>query len=131
MNFDGLPPELQSLCSKLCIFSLKLWTLIPKTDFSIYRPVKIGPRAIKIGARMSLSCKNMYSTLWKSAPECESSGRDLFRIKKGHPVAETWGPNAWVRGPNWTLLEIQILLFFFLSLLFKLACELKTSWKWH
>jgi len=92
--------------------------------FYIYRPVKIGPRAIKIDARMSLSCKNMRSALWKSASECESSGPDLFRIKKGHPVAEIWGP-------NWTLLKIQILLFFLLSLLFKLACELKTSWKWH
>jgi len=131
MSCDGCPPDLQSLRSKICLFSLKSWTLIPKTDFSIYRPVKIGPRAIKIGARMSLSCKNMRSALWKSAPGCESSGPDLFRIKKGHPVAEIRGPNAWIRGPNWTLLEIQILFFFLLSLLFKLACELKTSWKWH
>jgi len=47
MSFDGLPPDLQSLRSKLYFFSLKSWTPIPKMHFSINRQLKFGARKLK------------------------------------------------------------------------------------
>jgi len=81
MSCDGWPPDLQSLRSKICLFSLKSSTFILKTDFSLYRLVKIGDWAIKIGARTSLSCTKRVPSLSKSGPKLFYSGPDILRIK--------------------------------------------------
>jgi len=51
MSFDGCPPDLQSLRSKICLCSLKLSPLNLKTLFSIYKPAKSGHRAPEFGGR--------------------------------------------------------------------------------
>jgi len=62
ISFDGCPPDLQSLCSKICFRSQNSWTLMSKMHLYIYKPLKIGPRALKIDARMHqkhvLVCQN-------------------------------------------------------------------------
>jgi len=50
-------------------------------DFSLFRPVKIDPRALKIGARTSLSCTKRVPSLSKSGPEWSYSGPDFSRTK--------------------------------------------------
>ena len=57
---------------QICFFSLKLWTPMSKIHFSIYRPLKIGLQALKIGARMH---------------------------QKVSPVCQNRGPIGLIRGP--------------------------------
>jgi len=96
MSFDGLPLDLQSLSSKICIFSLKSWTLILKMNFSLYRPVKIGPQAIKISAENSLSHKNMCPVWWNRRPNVHTRWPKNV-ASKGILWLENRGPNWWIR----------------------------------
>jgi len=54
MSYDGWPPNLQSFCSKICLWSPKSWTPFQKTHFSLNSPSEFGGRAFKIGGRIDL-----------------------------------------------------------------------------
>ena len=89
---------------KYVFFSLKWWTPILKTHFSIYKPVKFGPRAHKFGAWV---LKVTFPNLPIRGPNAPIQGPIFYE--------PTCLLLARIRGPNWTLMEIWNLSFFVLS----------------
>jgi len=111
ISFDGFPPDLQSLCSKICSRSQNSWTNIPKTHFSIYRQLKFGPRAHKIGARM---LKNVFSNQSLRRPNTPIRGPKIVEAKVLLMVLIR-RPNTPIRGPIFVANKFQSLGFFVAS----------------
>ena len=126
MSFDGCPTDLQSLRSKICFFSLKSWTLTLKTDFSIYKPVKIGPQAHQFGAWV---LKNVFP-IWKiRRPNAPIWGPIFLRM---NIITGAWnsGPKCSNSGPELAFCwKSEILVFFALSALIILINDPKKKYK--
>jgi len=125
MSYDGWPPNLQSFCSKICLRSQNLWTLIQKMHFSIYSPVTIGPRVPKsvpegIKTRPAKFQIGAWMLLF---------GARFFTKLKASFWPETRRPNAPVQRPKCFCLKSKISLFCVLSAPFSWWITLNITWK--
>jgi len=98
MSYDGWPPNLQSFCSKICLRSQNSWTLMSKTHFSLYRHVKLRPRAPKSVPKVIKT----HPAKHHIGVRIILFGARFFIKLNGFWVPEIRCPIAPVRGPNWT-----------------------------
>lgn len=76
MSYDGFPPDLQSLCSKVCLFSLKSSTLCSENVIPLNSQAKTrAPKSLD--QRPFIYEANGRFSLTKSVPDKSCSGPDL------------------------------------------------------